>query len=234
MIAMPDLLAVLGFLAGLAVGLSAWVRAKGRFETVVNRNTTARQQLEKKLGELDSQIRQRDKILESINAELSFSRRSASVLSDDLLAQARKLRAERDILAVALEGERAHARRRFRGRVVCFSKERTSGLLYGPFELRIGFKDENVRLTASRMIRGTAGTQRKGYVWYSEPIKVTFEIVTRRDSGLVVEAVNVELLPEGADTEVEPDELAPRPRRSRTGEASGIEPDWWRDQGDPP
>lgn len=234
MIAMPDLLLVLGFLAGLAVGLAAWLRAKSRFERVVSRNTTARQQLEKKLGDLDSQIRQRDEILASINAELAFGRRNASVLSDDLSARAKKLRAERDILGIALEGERSQSRRRFRGRVVCFSKERTTGLLAGPRELRIAFKDENVRLAASRRIRGTAGTLRKGYVWYDEPITVTFEILTRKDTGLVLEAVNVDLLPEGSDIEVESDELAPRPRRSRTGEASGIEPDWWRDQGDPP
>ena len=186
---MPDLLLVLGFLAGLAVGLAAWLRAKGRFDGVVSRNTKARQHLEKKLGDLDSQIRQRDGILESINAELAFSRRNASVLSDDLSAQVRKLRAERDILAIALEGERSQSRRRFRGRVVCFSKERTSGLLAGPLELRIGFKDGNVRLAASRKIRGTAGTQRKGYVWYDQPITVTFEILTRRDTGLELEAV---------------------------------------------
>jgi len=230
---MPDLWLVLSFLAGLAVGLAAWLRSKGRFESVVSRNTTVRQQLEKQLGELESQIRQRDEILSSIHAELASGRRSASVLSDDLLARARKLRAERDILAMALEGERSSSRRRFRGRVVCFSRERTSGLLYGPLELRIGFKDENVRLAASRRIRGSAGTQRKGYVWYDEPITVTFEILTRRDKGLVLEAVNVDLATE-ADMEAESNELAPRPRRSRTGEASGIEPDWWRDQGDPP
>jgi hypothetical protein len=106
--------------------------------------------------------------------------------------------------------------------------------LDGPFELRIRFRDENVRLPASRRIRKETGRQRDGYVWYDEPIAVTFEIVTQRDKGLVLEAVDVELAADGAKIEGESNQSTRRPPRSGTGEIRGIEADWWRDQGDPP